>query len=45
MTEKYILATQIILYLIGNLMVKDVRMVELATENIPIIENRRRRRG
>ena len=27
------------------LMVKDVDMVELATENIPIIENRRRRRG
>ena len=25
-----------------GLMVKDVRMVELATENIPIIENRRR---
>ena len=28
-----------------KLMVKDVDMVELATENIPIIENRRRRRG
>ena len=31
-------------YIRVGLLVKDVRMVELATENIPIIENRRRRR-